>query len=373
MSIGLYDVDFFKYHQVMLNLEIMKMATYFKNRREITVLSPTFSPERYAKFYLRKDYYDGTFPAGLNKYQNLEYGGFAFTGNLYVPMNEEIEVCAPDLHVYDKYKDLFFENVKNHKAVYTSLTNNIHLRISLDEKTIWEPFEKQIPRGSKANILYFHDRDLGSIENSYETVEYLLNKYSRKNESPAFLGVKYPIICNTFNIFQQWEKLPFSEAFFTIQINELLEDEELVSLIENNTAARCQRIRYRIASSSSDKNDFIESVLPKIFKQVIFCCNHHKQISLIIDDDFRIEQKWRDLITLFNLYMRAAVDYTRVPALYRFCKALKPKEEMRKTGIMSKEEAKEIFLYVYNRHPELFKMFYECNQVHLEGGEFKID
>ena len=71
--------------------------------------------------------------------------------------------------------------------------------------------------------------------------------------------------------------------------------------------------------------------------------------------------------------MRAAVDYTRVPALYRFCKALKPKEEMRRTGIMSKEEAKEIFLYVYNRHPELFKMFYECNQVHLEGGEFKID
>ena len=70
MSIGLYDVDFFKYHQVMLNLEIMKMATYFKNRREITVLSPTFSPERYAKFYLRKDYYDGTFPVGLNKYQN---------------------------------------------------------------------------------------------------------------------------------------------------------------------------------------------------------------------------------------------------------------------------------------------------------------
>ena len=152
-----------------------------------------------------------------------------------------------------------------------------------------------------------------------------------------------------------------------------MEDEELVSLIENNTTARCQRIRYRIASSSSDKNDFIESVLPKIFKQVIFCCNHHKQISLIIDDDFRIEQKWRDLITLFNLYMRAAVDYTRVPALYRFCKALKPKEEMRRTGIMSKEEAKEIFLYVYNRHPELFKMFYECNQVHLKGGEFKID
>ena len=121
---------------------INKMISIDKPNHQLTILMPK-NPNtvkfftRYAKFYLRKDYYDGTFPAGLNKYQNLEYGGFAFTGNLYVPMNEEIELCAPDLHVYDKYKDLFFENVKNHKAVYTSLTNNIHLRISLDEKTIW--------------------------------------------------------------------------------------------------------------------------------------------------------------------------------------------------------------------------------------------
>ena len=103
MSIGLYDVDFFKYHQVMFNLEIMKMATYFKGQREITMLSPTYSPERYTHFYLRKDFYDGTFPSRLNSYDNLTYGGLAFTNNKYAPLQEEIERTIPDTYVYDKY------------------------------------------------------------------------------------------------------------------------------------------------------------------------------------------------------------------------------------------------------------------------------
>ncbi len=373
MSIGLYDVDFFKYHQVMFNLEIMKLASYFKNKREITVLSPTLSPERYSNFYLRKDYYDGTFPPKLTSYDNLTYGGLAFTGNIYTPMIEEIEMSKPDTHIYDKYRELFYEGRKTHDVAFTSLVNNIHLRLSLDGSNIWENFEKQIHRNAKANIIFFHDRDLGLINDSWEVVNTLLNKYSRKAELPAALGVKFPITCETLEDFKRWNQFTFSDNFFTIQLNNILEDEEFAELINSVSPAKSEKIVYRIASSSSDKNDFIESVLPKIFKQVIFCCNHHKQISLIIDDDFRIEQKWRDLVTLFNLYMSAAIDYTRVPALYRFCKALKPKEEMRRTGVMSKEEAKEIFLYVYNRHPELFKMFYECNQVHLEGGEFKID
>lgn len=373
MSVGLYDVDFFKYHQVMFNLEIMKMATYFKNKREITVLSPTFSPERYTEFYLRKDFYDGTFPTGLNSHNNLRYGGLAFNKGIYVPMPEEIEISKPDLHIYDKYQSLFFENVKNHEYVYNSLSSNIHLRLSLDGETIWKNYEKQIYPNTKANIIYFHDKDLGQVKDSFETVKYLLDKYSKKKDKLAYLAVKFPINCDDFSSFKNWLELPTSESFFTIRINSLLDDNELAYLIENNTTAQCSRIQYTVASPSYDKNHFINFVLPKIFKQVIFCCNHHKQISLVIDDNFKIEQEWSDLITLLNLYMRAALDYTRVPALYRFCKALKTKENMRKTDIMCKEEAKHIFLYIFKEQPELFKMFYECNQVKLKGGEFCFD
>ena len=44
MSIGLYDQDMATYTLVPYNLELMKLATYYKNRREIVVLYKTFEP-----------------------------------------------------------------------------------------------------------------------------------------------------------------------------------------------------------------------------------------------------------------------------------------------------------------------------------------
>ena len=372
MSVGLYDVDFFKYHQVMFNLEIMKMATYFKKKREITVLSPTLSPERYSKFYLRKDFNDGIFPNGLHRFPNLDYGGFAFSGNVYVPVMEEIEICQPDVFIYDKYKPLFTAGAKTHESAYTSLTNNIHLRLSLNEKEVWNNFEKQITPNNKANICFFHDFDLGRIKDSPEAVKYILEKYSKKKDAAALLGVKFPIHCQTLNDFQTWNSFASTENFFTLQVDNVLEDEEFFEVINSLTRARAEKIKYKIASSSSDKNHFIKVILPKIFKQVIFCCNTHKQISLIIDDDFFIEKEWVDVITLLNLFLSASTKYTRVPALYRFCKSLKEKNSLYKNSVMCKEEARELFLFVNKNHPELFELFYECNKVELENGGFKV-
>lgn len=371
MSIGLYDVDFFKYHQVMFNLEIMKMATYFKNKREITMLSPTYSPERYTHFYLRKDFYDGTFPVGLNKYPNLHSGGLAFTGGKYLPLAEEIEVCQPDTFVYDKYKQLFLEGAKGHKNAYTSLSNNIHLRLSLDGETIWDKFEKQIPN-KKANILFLHDVDLGKIDGAHEAINYLLAKYSKEKNGKTILGVKFPISVNGITDFNFWKQFTFNENFFSLKIKQPLEDEEFADIINFSSKAKAKKIIYTIADASSSKNDFILSILPKIFKQVIFCCRQHKRILLNIEDDFLIEQKWRDVVTLLNLYMGAAQSYgTSVPALYVFCKNLRSSEKQYKNGIMSKEDARDIFLFVMENQPELFKLFYECNQVEIINGGFE--
>lgn len=372
MSIGLHDVDFFKHHEVIFNLEIMKLASYFKRNREITVLSPLISPERYSKFYLRKDYYDGTFPSGLNKHDNLTYGGLAFTEGIYIPMEEEIEQSIPDTHVYDKYKEIFygFKDTKRSKEEFTSLSNNIHLRLSLDEKTIWKSFEKQILPTSKANIIYFHDKNLNNIKDSFEAAKYLLTKYSRAHNHSAKIGVKFPIICQNIQEFDKWNKFNHTDGFFTIQINGPISDEEIAKIIETNTFACCSRIKYNIAPVLSNKNYFIETILPKIFKQVIFCCNHHKQILLTIDDNFKIEKEWQDLIMLFNLYLRASRKYKKIPSFSQFCGAMRSIEHPRKGDILHIEDARKIFNLVYDKNNELFKMFYECNQVQLKGGEF---
>ena len=370
MSVGLYDVDFFKYHQVMFNLEIMKMATYFKGKGEITQLSPTYSPDRYTKFYLRKDFYDGTYPVGLNRFDNLNYGGLAFTNNVYIPLSEEIEVCQPDVYVYDKYKHLFLEGAKGHKEAYTSLTNNIHLRLSLDGATVWDKLEEQIPN-KKSNILFLHDVDVGQIEHSDEAVKYLAEKYSKEKGKLATLAAKFPLTIKNINEYKFWNQFTFNSNFFSMNIQGPLEDEEFIEMIDTASKAKANKIIYTVADASSSKNDFILNTLPKIFKQAIFCCRQHKKILLNIKDDFLVEEEWREVITLINLYMSAAQSYTAVPALYVFCKNLRSQEGQYKNGIMSREDARRIFLFVMEKQPELFKLFYECNEVKIINGGFE--
>ena len=59
MSIGLYDIDSATYTHVVFNLELMKLSTYYKRKKEVVVLAPVFEPERYSTFIVRKDYNDG--------------------------------------------------------------------------------------------------------------------------------------------------------------------------------------------------------------------------------------------------------------------------------------------------------------------------
>ena len=105
MSIGLYDMDMATYTLVPFNLELMKLSTYYKKNREIVVLSPELTPERHQQFFIRKDYNDGNFPKILSENSNLNYGGYAFTNGIYVPMNHDIEICQPDTSIYSKKEE----------------------------------------------------------------------------------------------------------------------------------------------------------------------------------------------------------------------------------------------------------------------------
>ena len=102
MSVGIMDADMSTYTLVPFNLEVMKLSAYYKKRGEIVVLSPSFTPEKNTKFIYRKDYNDGDFPSGLMKSSNVEYGGLAFSNNVYVPLPMAIERMKPDPAIYAK-------------------------------------------------------------------------------------------------------------------------------------------------------------------------------------------------------------------------------------------------------------------------------
>lgn len=104
MSVGLWDADKIKYPTAPLNLELMKLSSYYKKKREIVNLSPRLEPNRYTKFIIRKDYNDGIFFPDLVNYKNVEYGGYAYSNNEYFPLDPDIEKQKADVYIYERMR-----------------------------------------------------------------------------------------------------------------------------------------------------------------------------------------------------------------------------------------------------------------------------
>lgn len=105
MYIGLIDDDLRKNKLGFPNLEIMKLSSYYKNNKDIVELCTDYrNYPRYSKIILRKNLMNNDFPdLFLSKTRDkCEYGGYAFSNGIYVPMKSEIEKSLPDVTIYDK-------------------------------------------------------------------------------------------------------------------------------------------------------------------------------------------------------------------------------------------------------------------------------
>ncbi len=369
MSVGLFDADFFRYHQTIFNLELMKMSTYFKKKREITIMAPSFCPERYTHFFYQKDFNDGIFPKELNQYKNVTYGGFAFSNNNYVPLKEEIEMCIPDTSIYERYKDDFVEDTFTNEINFKTLTRGIHFRLSLNGKDIWKDFERQIPSSIKGRVFFVHDYNLNNIPFSAEYIQLIIQKYHISEKTTSSLCNKFPIICSNFIDFYKWLFFTFSSVNFTLQYNGMFTDEELVAIEKMINFSQSKKIIYNPFPEAFSKNDFLEEDLIKIFKQTLFLYNHQKQFLLKCNDNFLIPEEIKKMFNLFTAYGRSG--NKRPTSLYYFVKELRPKKRY-KVEIIDKPEAIDIFYYTQKNYPELFKLFYENSRVKYEGGIFHL-
>ena len=107
MYIGLIDDDIRQKSLKFPNLEIMKLSSYYKQNRDIVELCTDYRTfERYSKIIIRKDKIDNDLPNMLlsKARGRCEYGGYAFTNGIYIPMPDDIEKSLPDVTIYDKIK-----------------------------------------------------------------------------------------------------------------------------------------------------------------------------------------------------------------------------------------------------------------------------
>lgn len=369
MNIGIYDADLLTYHSVPLNLEVMKLSAYHKlKERDIVSLSPHFNPDAYSKYYVRKDFYDGYFPKNMGDYDNIIYGGLAFSGK-YKPLEEAIELYKPDYHIYDN----ILKRPEYAGQEYWGKNNSFisHFRLSLDGQNIWDKFEKPMIREKKIMTYYSHDYEINNINNSFEVIQDILKDSSGKGgRGSAGFGSKFPINVTNIEDALKWLSIPLSKSTQVVY-NGILSTQDFLRLYESVAPAHLAHFVYNVVIPQSFTNEKKNELFMEIYFMAIFLWKRKLKFSLTISQDFFESEKWADYLELLNtiLFADASVDKTYATMFSQVARFPSKRECNGRKYRMSKNEARNVFAFIEQRNRPLFEKFYTTYQIEEQGGE----
>ena len=364
MSYGLYDGDLKLYPRVpFFNLELMKLSTYYKNKRELVTLSLRFKPEMYSHFIVRQDY-----PARApysSTYKNVEYGGRAFDSK-YVPLPDDIEFIRPNVGLYNKIESKI-SNKQLDKTQFSVLRRAEHIRLSTDGKTISPQWYKQLRNASDAHGLIFHDYDLGAIDGSFDFIQTNLNEIISSTKGRR-IGMKFPAQISTEEDLLNWLTLPCAGELFSLQYNGILTNKhinEFKELRSNSTAIPQTSINI---TANQTYEDFITTGIIQAFKSILDLRRARLFFPLIYGKDFFIDKRWEEVVKLIDFfnnrsghelirgdYFERVVPYE---TFYSFVYKI-TKDRFYFGSTYPKEKARELFQFVREQNYELFCLFYE--------------
>lgn len=379
MSIGIMDADMAEYTLVPFNLEVMKISAYYKKKGELVVLSPSFTPQRHQKFFYRKDYDDGIYPAGLTKQGNVEYGGLAFSNNVYKPLPLEMERVVPDAEIYAKMEKAILNMpgaAQEKKKIFQNMITAEHCRLSLDGKTIWPEYSCQFSNLYKARNLMFHDFDLGAVDGSFEEVQKILAR-ARNDGWATRVGMKFPVQISTGQELLNWSSLRTNSTFYSLKYVGVIDDEPFMEWIKRcHEKAVYIQMEYMVTAPSYEENHFLEHLLPKILRQIIISRTYRIYFSLKYDEDFFTDKRWCRVLQMFNFFHSSFMGLSESgfyhlvneDTLFNFASNLMKTPYSTYGGeSITKAEARELFAFVREKNYPLFKDFYECSARSLGG------
>ena len=370
MTYGLYDADLQYYPIPFYNLELMKLSSYYKRKREIVGLSPDFSPNRYNHFIVRQDFYN---PNIISlKGNNIEYGGRAFDGNKYKPLPMEIEVMPPDISLYSKVP---IPIKKKMPSFFSTMKRAEHIRLSLDGKNIWKDFEKQFRHDINAHGIIFHDYNLNEVNGAADFIIDNLPNWIAHKEGRR-IGAKFPIQVNNKEDLCKWLSISPMGTFYSLQHNGLIDESYIPNLVELNLS---YSIKKQVSVSIFDNftyEQLISGGIRRIFRNIINLRSYGLFFPLIYNETFLIDENWRMVMKLINRYnehllIKGKKEYLKrvepYETLFSYCKAA-IKQYHIKEPLLSKESIQSIFQFVRETDYDLFKDFYE-----YRGGEVRND
>lgn len=373
-TFGVYDYDFFTYESVIPNLEAAKLVTYYRQHNQLATLSPTLNPGPYTKFFIRKEYDDGNFPREFF-YPASEYGGRAFTEDkVYVPLPLKVEATVPNMHLYDPFIHHFGKK-KPELAQIKRILNCAHIRLAPDSHNLLTPAQlKPNFEGRKVNGIFLHDYDLAALK-PYDLIVELSNlrKFiTKEGINPYPVGNKFPIRVYSSEELAQWSKIPTIPGAFFLEYFGLMTDEVLYKLcVENKKMAK--QIWYNVSFGCSGENDFFINRLSKIFIQVLFLRRANVKILLNYDNEIIKTKELQDLLELLNTWLRFTYMEGFAPHtqnLYKFCRDNSYHHYTTwafQTVSLSFDEIRNAFQYIRENNYDLFKKFYEWDEVKFDG------
>ena len=243
MNIGLYDADMQTYIHVPFNLELMKISSYYKRHNHLVTFMHNLRPDLYGSVFYFKDYFDGIYPAEVTD-SNVVPVGLSFTSNKYQPQLTDIELSTPDVFIYEGLRGKFSTD-PFYASKFTTLTNAVHARLSLDGKTIWKDWTKPFFSANNQYLsLFIHDFDVGSLERAPETIamglDYLRDTYP--NQRIHRVGTKFPICVNNDEQFLKWIAFDTLNEFFPLEYRGIMQDSTFHQFVQakvrTNTSAQ---------------------------------------------------------------------------------------------------------------------------------------
>lgn len=363
MSYGLYDGDLPFYDRFpFLNLELMKLSTYYKNKKQIVSLVQDYKPQRFSNFIVRQDYLNPN--AIYPYYKNVEFGGKAFQGSVYKPLDLEIEQCQPDIGLYNNFKASYkFTNTDARS--FQVMRNAIHLRLSLDGRTLWSDFYKQLPNDRGHSGLILHDDNLENVEGVMEVIEDLLQ--SHLSIQARRIGNKYPIQVDNEKSYLKWLHFLAINKYYSIVYNGIPHQEYLEEIA--NITAHTSRLSQTVlnVTANTNYNQFITQDIVSIMRNSAILCTYKAQIPLIYDNTFFINKQWADVMWIIQHYItyliyllehkdkaERIIPYETLYNYYRFL----TKDSFHAGFRVEKRFVQETFQFVRENNYELFSLFY---------------
>lgn len=293
MNIGLFDQDLQNLGLCAPNIQLMKLATYYKQRRNLVGFMPTLGPDYYSQYYYFQDY-PGKTNIDVLSNKNCIAGGYELIHG-YKKLPLEIEKCIPDTSIYLPHYQKLSSDYD--KKIGTRLMKIEHMMLSLDGTTIWKDYPTQFKNHGKSRAIMFHDKDLNKINGSYNEIQKILEY--RLDNNLTSIAVKYPIKVYNVEELIKWCNLRTTSHLFLLEINFFLDTKynwQAFNLTNKN-------ITYRIDSFCNNQREFINKCLPDMCRQVMNFSRKWNEVLLTYTPGFFKDKRMIKLIMDFNSYL----------------------------------------------------------------------